>query len=112
MKDFDVFEEDKFEATHPMPLEYIVLGSSEPSISGLLFEIGCEYPHISKRLELLVGYPEFEMEMEKLLIPNRTDRQGFSKTAMSALLKLSNLHIEKYGHLHKPPECVWSKNRA
>lgn len=93
-------------------VEQINIGNSEMNISELLFEIECDYQHISKRLELLIGYPEFEMEMSKLLIPDRPGRQGFPKQVLSNLLKLSKLHTEKYGHLSNKPECVWSKNRA
>lgn len=93
-------------------VEQINIGSPQLNFSELLFEIECVYPHISKRLELLIGYPEFEMEMNKLLVPDREGRQGFPKPVLSNLLKLSKLHTEKYGHLSNKPECVWSKNRA
>lgn len=78
----------------------------------LLFKIECEYPHISKKLKLLIGYSEFEIEMNKLLFSNRLGRQGFSKSAFSNLLKMSSLHTEIYGQLLETHDCVWSKNRA
>lgn len=93
-------------------VEHIHYPIDKLTFDDLLFEIECDYPHISKRLELLIGYPEFEMEMSKLLIPDRPGRQGFPKQVLSNLLKLSKLHTEKYGHLSNKPECVWSKNRA
>lgn len=93
-------------------IEQINIGSTQLNFSELLFEIECVYPRISKRLELLIGYPEFEMEMNNLLVPDREGRQGFPKPVLSNLLKLSKLHTEKYGHLSNKPECVWSKNRA
>lgn len=93
-------------------VEHIQYQSERLTFAELLFEIECEYPHVSKKLELLIGHPEFEMEMNKLLIPDRIGRQGFSKTALSNLLKMSKLHTETYGQLLKTHDCVWSKNRA
>lgn len=93
-------------------IEHIELKTDIESIDELLFEIEFRHPHISSKLKLLLGHPEFEIEIRNLIVAEREGRAGFDKNILSNLLKLSKLHTEKYGHLSNKPECVWSKNRA
>lgn len=92
-------------------VEHIHLKTDESSISQILFEIELTHPHIAKSLQLLVGYKEFEMEMQKLIVNVRSDRQGFKQSVMNLLLKLSSLHYEKYGILTEQKTDAWNTNR-
>lgn len=100
-----------FEVEEDKHIEHIHLKLDESSIEQLLFEIELEYPHVAKKLELLLGYPEFEIEMQQLIVNQREGRQGFAKSILSHLLKLSNLHYEKYGMLNDHKIDIWNLNR-
>lgn len=101
---FNVGEEEEI-------IEHIHLKVDESSIDQILFEIELTHPHIAKSLGLLIGHKEFEMEMHKLIVSEREDRQGFKKSIMNLLLKLSNLHYDKYGMLTEHKYDVWNLNR-
>ena len=68
-------------------------------LESLLEEVGFDFPHVVPKLKLLIGHPEFEMGINKLIVDDRGGRQGFPPRIMSLLLKLSKLHTEKYGHM-------------
>lgn len=92
-------------------IEHITIGSTNPSIEDLLFEIEFNYPHISEKLDLLKGHPEFEIEIKNLIVNAREDRNGFPKPILNNLLKLYKLHQEKYGVLVVKKNDIWSINR-
>lgn len=97
---------------HHDTVEHIQFKPIELTIDDLLFEIETVYPHIKNRLELLVGYPEFEIEMNKLIFSDRENRQGFPKFILTTLLKLSKLHTKQFGHLNVKQTGVWTEDRA
>jgi hypothetical protein len=49
--------------------------------------------------------------MQRLIVNQREGRQGFAKSILGHLLKLSNLHYEKYGMLNDHKIDVWNLNR-
>lgn len=100
-----------FEVEEDKHIEHIHLKLDESSIEQLLLEIELDYPHVAKKLELLLGYPEFEIEMQRLIVNQREGRQGFAKSILGHLLKLSNLHYEKYGMLNDHKIDIWNLNR-
>ena len=61
--------------------------------------ISLRFERISTKLQLLLGAPEFEIEMRKLVVDDRGNRAGFPKQVLTELLRLSALHTERYGHL-------------
>ncbi len=77
--------------------ECIEINFEATTIEALLHEIEFDFPHITKKLSLLVGHKEFELEMQNLLIDTRGKRQGFPKKTLEDLVKLSNAHAIKYG---------------
>ncbi len=78
----------------------------EKSVGELLSELAVHFPKVAMRLTLCEGTPEFEMEMNKLLIDDRHGRQGFPPEVMSILLKLSTAHTKEFGHLLNPTD-IW-----
>ena len=79
-------------------MEHITMGVKEDSFESLLDELEFQFKHVASSLKLLVGYPEFEIAIQKYIVDDRGGRQGFPKETMSLLLKLSGLHTKKYGH--------------
>lgn len=77
----------------------INMGMNHNCFESLLEEIELDFPRVAGNLKLLVGHLEFEIAISKLIFDDRGDRQGFPKHIMTILLKLSNLHTRKYGHL-------------
>ena len=78
---------------------HIDISLDHRSFDALLTEIHMEFPHIADNLELLIGHPEFEVAIGKLIVDERGGRQGFPKHIMAALLKLSDLHTKEHGHM-------------
>ena len=66
------------------------------NIDSILHEIEFDFPHVSNKLSILKGHPEFHDELRKLIISDRPNRQGFPKRIMVFLLKLDRLHAEQY----------------
>ena len=93
-------------------IEHIELKEDLDSIEDVLFEIEIRHPHISKKLRLLIGYSEFEIELNNLLIDKRENRQGFDKHIFKNLFNLYNLHIKKYGILTTVNLDNWELNRS
>jgi len=69
------------------------------SMDELLDDIKKEYPHISHQLSLLIGHVEFETAISKFIVNERGTRDGFPKHILESLLRLSQLHTNKYGYL-------------
>lgn len=93
-------------------VEHIELKTNTETIDDILFEIEFRHPHISNKLKLLLGHPEFEIEIRKLIIAERENRAGFDKTIFSLILKLYELHHEKYGLLSPVNSDIWELNRS
>lgn len=93
-------------------IEHIELKTNVESMDELLFEIEFRHPHIAKKLRLLFGYPEFEIEINNLVVDQRENRTGFDKLILAYLLKLYQLHNEKYGHLSSVKIDIWELNRS
>lgn len=74
----------------------ITLDVDYDNIDSILHEIEFDFPHVTKKLSILVGHPEFHDEIKKLIICDRPNRQGFPKRIMICLLKLDRLHAIKY----------------
>lgn len=103
---FTDLEEDK------EVVEHIVLKTNVESIDDLLFEIEFRHPHISTRLKLLLSHPEFEIEINNLIVDQRENRAGFDKLILAYLMKLYQLHVKKYGHLSPVNIDIWELNRS
>jgi hypothetical protein len=56
-----------------------------------------DYPRVAKSIELLWGHVELDQYLQKLIIADRGDREGFPKTALVALLKLYKQHASQFG---------------
>ena len=93
-------------------IEHIELKTDVESIDALLFEIEFRHPHISSKLKLLLGHPEFEIEIRNLIVAEREGRAGFDKNILSYLLKLYHLHHEEYGFLSPVNIDLWELNRS
>ena len=78
------------------------------SIDELLNELAVNFDRISKSLSLLIGTPEFETALTKLIIDDRGGREGFSPEVLGVLLQLSARHTEIYGKLSNSTD-VWDK---
>lgn len=83
----------------PEEVECIDIQIEITSIEDLLHEIEFDFPHVAKKLSLLVGHKEFELEIENLFKDTTGKREGFPKKTLGHLLKLSNAHAIKYGKL-------------
>lgn len=78
------------------------------TIEELLDNIAALYPHVAYKLKLLLGFREFEIEINNLLINDRNNRLGFDKSTFSNLIKLYFAHINKYGNLTSVATDIWS----
>jgi hypothetical protein len=58
--------------------------------------IAREHPRVAKAIELTWGHPELDVYLQKLIVADRGGREGFSRTTMSALMKLSKQHSEQF----------------
>jgi hypothetical protein len=77
------------------------------TLEELLSELSVSFSRIAKRLTLLVGTSEFDVELTKLIIDDRGGRQGFPPDVLGILLQLSLRHTEKYGKLN-PETDTWN----
>ena len=93
-------------------LEHIELKTNVESFDELLFEVEMVHPHVAHKLHLLIGYPEFEIEMNNLMFDTRQNRQGFSKFILNHLFKIYNLHVKKYGKLTSVKTDLWEMNHS
>ena len=100
----NIFFEDEIIQPPDLPDQFTK--PPKKTIPELLSEIALEYPKVATRLMLCLGTPEFEMEMNKLLIDDRHGRQGFPPDIMKLLLLLSSTHTEQFGHLLNPSD-IW-----
>lgn len=92
-------------------IEHIHIKIDQESIDELLFEIELNHSHVADKLRLLLGYPEFEIEIQNLIVNNkRLDRQGFSKNVLDCLLKLYHLHVDQYGMMTAVKQDAWEMN--
>ena len=73
--------------------------------------IQAQMPRIHKLIELLWGdKKEFDTWIDKIWLDDRGNREGFPPKVMSALHKLHNIHIKKFGTVLKKND-VWTANR-
>lgn len=100
----NLFFEEEIVNPPDLPDQFTVL--PEKSVGELLAELSQRYEKVAMRLILCEGTPEFEMEMNKLLIDDRHGRQGFPPEVMAILLKLSVAHTKEFGNLLNPDD-VW-----
>ena len=80
-----------------------------PEIAGEeppLFIIRRQFPRIASAIELMWGDRDLDGYMHKLILADRTDREGFPAPVLLALLKLHNQHVRqfKFGS----PEDAWA----
>ena len=61
------------------------------------------HPHIALRIKSLWGLPECAQYINKLLLPNRTDRHGFDEPTIQVLVAMQELHSK----LYQQPHDVW-----
>lgn len=69
---------------------------SQPEIIHIESALETVFPNIAENLTLVWGNPECEDYLNKLMINNRSNRQGFSLDVMSELMLL--LDITERGH--------------
>lgn len=55
------------------------------------------YARIAQSISQMWGTEQFDGYIEKLLIDDRGSRQGFPPAVAEALLRLSRLHVERFG---------------
>jgi hypothetical protein len=55
-----------------------------------------DYPRVAKSIELLWGHVELDQYLQKLIIADRGDREGFPKPVLGALLKLYKQHSSQF----------------
>jgi hypothetical protein len=55
-----------------------------------------EHPRVAKVIELIWGHRELDDYLQKLIVADRGDREGFSRPTMSALMKLAKQHSEQF----------------
>jgi hypothetical protein len=55
-----------------------------------------EHPRVSKAIEMTWGHQELDGYLQKLIVADRGDRDGFSRPVMSALMKLSKQHSAQF----------------
>ncbi len=96
---------------HKQDIEHIEFKTNMNSIDEILFEIEFRHPHISDKLKLLLGHPEFEIEIRNLVVAERENRAGFDKLILNCLLKLHELHRDKYQHTTLSSVDIWEMNR-
>lgn len=96
---------------HKENIEHIEFKTNMNSIAEILFEIEFRHPHISNKLKLLLGHPEFEIEIKNLVVSERENRAGFDKLILNCLMKLYELHRDKYQHTILSNIDIWEMNR-
>ena len=69
----------------------------------MLTAIEAEHPAIAARIAAIWKEPECAFYLTRLLISDRTDRDGFSFNVWNALRGLQELHLL----LHPPIKDVW-----
>jgi hypothetical protein len=67
----------------------------------ILIERG--YPRVAKAIEMTWGHRELDDYLQKLIVADRGDREGFPKPVMAALMKLSKQHSSQF---HFAPSVV------
>ena len=66
-----------------------------------------KYPHVQQRLTLYWGSFECRKYLQELLLPDRTDRQGFPYSDIHTITALLELHDEAFPKF-KPNTPHWS----
>jgi hypothetical protein len=54
------------------------------------------HPRVAKAIEMTWGHRELDDYLQRLIVADRGDREGFSRTTMSALMKLAKQHSEQF----------------
>jgi hypothetical protein len=54
------------------------------------------HPRVAKAIEMIWGHRELDDYLQKLIVADRGGREGFSRSTMSALMKLSRQHSEQF----------------
>jgi hypothetical protein len=61
-----------------------------------LFIVRRQFPRIAEAIELMWGERELDGYLNKLILADRSDREGFPKPMLQALLKLHNQHTSQF----------------
>ena len=61
------------------------------------------HPHIALKIKMMWGLPECDQYINKLLLPNRIDREGFDEPTIQVLVAMQELHNK----LYPEPHDVW-----
>lgn len=69
---------------------------SQPEITQIKSALETIFPNIAENLTLVWGNPECEDYLNKLMINNRSDRQGFSLDVVSELMLLMSITERKH----------------
>ncbi|MGE5469863.1 MAG: hypothetical protein ACM3X0_03580 [Bacteroidota bacterium] len=78
----------------------------------LLAAIEARFPHISAKLRVFWGHPEFVAYINSLFIDTRGGtRQGFPKEIALALWKLHQAHDREFRHLAEDAASSWVPSR-
>lgn len=104
-----LYDPDEFNKPY---IEHIEIKPKLETLEDYLYEIKFTFLHVYQKLILLLGYPEFEIEIQNLIINHdRGNRQGFPKNTVEVLLKIYELHVKKYGKLTSTKQETWEMNR-
>lgn len=79
---------------------------NQPEIIHIESALETVFPNIAENLTLIWGHPECEDYLNKLMINNRSNRQGFSLDVMSELMLL--LGIREREHTDIWADCIKS----
>ena len=78
-------------------IDIMPIATQKNTLEDALHELEFLNKRLAGKLELLVGFPEFELEMQKLIVDDRGTRQGFPKETFQLLLLIRSLHEERFG---------------
>ena len=84
-----------------------------PEKDSPLVVIASQFPHISARIiEFWGSASDFNDYLTHVVVMDRSDRRGFDKEVLEALLNVWEMHRDLFdGQIAKQPElCPWSEN--
>lgn len=69
------------------------------------------YPKVMDKINLIWGYPECELELDRLIVSNRSNRQGFPREVLEAIVAIHFEHQRLFGAFKKvdPWDTVFLK---
>lgn len=59
------------------------------------------FPKICEKIELMWGYKECELELDRLIVSNRENRQGFPRDVLQAIITIHAEHQRQFGVFKK-----------